>query len=60
VNNGKVAANLFIYVDDGWVTAPSKDENWHATRQATSRFNKVGIQEAKGGGIPGNQEHGLD
>jgi hypothetical protein len=46
MNDGKVAADLSIYVDDGRVTAPSKDENWHPTLQATSRLNELGIQEA--------------
>jgi hypothetical protein len=46
VNDGKVVADLFIYVDDGRFTALSKDKNWHAARQATSRLNELGIQEA--------------
>ena len=46
MSDGKVAADLFIYCDDGRVTAPNKLEAKLATRQATSRLNHLGIQEA--------------
>ena len=46
LDDGQIAADLFIYVDDGRITAPSKEECWLATRQATSRLNGLGIQEA--------------
>jgi hypothetical protein len=44
--DGKLAADIFIYVDDARVTAPTKDECFHATRQAASTVNSLGIQEA--------------
>ena len=46
VTDGKMAADLFIYVDDARLTAPSKEECWKATRQAASTANSLGIQEA--------------
>jgi hypothetical protein len=46
LNDGKLAANIFIYVDDARVTAPSKEDCWQATRQAASTVNSLGIQEA--------------
>ncbi|CAJ1960069.1 unnamed protein product [Cylindrotheca closterium] len=45
-SDGKIAADLFIYVDDGRVTASNKLECKQATRQAASRLNGLGIQEA--------------
>jgi hypothetical protein len=45
-SDGKIAADLFIYVDDGRVTASNKLECKRATRQAASRLNGLGIQEA--------------
>ena len=46
LSDGKIAADLFIYVDDGRITACNKLECKIATRQATSRLNGLGIQEA--------------
>lgn len=46
VSDGKMAADLFIYVDDARITAPSEEESWQATRQAASTVNSLGIQEA--------------
>eukprot|EP00980_Cylindrotheca_fusiformis_P026387 scaffold16048_cov85-Cylindrotheca_fusiformis.AAC.1 len=46
IDDGEIACDLFIYVDDGRVTAPSEDECWKATRQAASVLNDLGIQEA--------------
>ncbi|CAJ1966197.1 unnamed protein product [Cylindrotheca closterium] len=45
-SDGKIAADLFIYVDNGRVTASNKLECKRATRQAASRLNGLGIQEA--------------
>lgn len=45
-SDGTLAADLFMYVDDGRVTAPNKLECKLATRQAASRLNFLGIQEA--------------
>jgi hypothetical protein len=46
VSNGKMAADLFIYVDDARLTAPSEEESWKAMTQAASTANSMGIQEA--------------
>jgi hypothetical protein len=46
LKDGKIAADLFVYVDDARITGPSEEECWAATRQAASRVNELGIQEA--------------
>jgi hypothetical protein len=46
LSNGKLAADIFIYVDDAQVTTPSKEDCWQATRQAANIANSLGIQEA--------------
>jgi hypothetical protein len=46
MDDGKIAADLFLYVDDGRLTGNSKDEVKQATRVATSRLQKLGIQDA--------------
>jgi hypothetical protein len=46
LDDQKVAADVFIYVDDARITAPSEEECWQATRQAASIVNSLGIQEA--------------
>eukprot|EP00980_Cylindrotheca_fusiformis_P024767 scaffold12423_cov140-Cylindrotheca_fusiformis.AAC.1 len=46
IDDGEIACDLFIYVDDGRVTAPTEDECWKATRQAASILNELDIQEA--------------
>eukprot|EP00980_Cylindrotheca_fusiformis_P019180 scaffold6510_cov122-Cylindrotheca_fusiformis.AAC.2 len=46
IDDGEIACDLFIYVDDGQVTGPTEDECWKATRQAASILNELGIQEA--------------
>jgi hypothetical protein len=45
-NDGRIAADLFIFVDDLRPTGPSKREAWLAARQAASRLNFLGIQDA--------------
>ena len=46
LSDGKIAADLFVYVDDARITGPTEEECWAATRQAASRVNELGIQEA--------------
>jgi hypothetical protein len=46
LDDGKIAADVFIYVDDARVTGPSEEECWKATWQAASIVNSLGIQEA--------------
>jgi hypothetical protein len=45
-DDGRIAADLFIFVDDLRPTGPSKREAWLAARQAASRLNFLGIQDA--------------
>jgi hypothetical protein len=46
LDDGKIAADLFLYVDDGRLTGNSKDEVKQATRVATSRLQELGKQDA--------------
>jgi hypothetical protein len=39
VADGKIAPDIFIYVDDARVTGPSEEDCWKATRQAASVVN---------------------
>jgi hypothetical protein len=45
VSDGKMAVDLFIYVDNARLTALSEEESWQATRRAASTVNSLGIQE---------------
>jgi hypothetical protein len=44
--DGKIAADLFIFVDDLRPTGSSWKECWEAARKAASRLNFLGIQDA--------------
>jgi hypothetical protein len=44
--DGRVAARLFIYIDDFRPTAPYEEERWRAARKAGSTLNFLGLQEA--------------
>jgi hypothetical protein len=46
LEDGNIAADLFLYVDDGWLTGNSQDEVNQATWVATSRLQKLGVQDA--------------
>jgi hypothetical protein len=46
LEDGNIAADLFLYVDDGRLTGNSQDEVNQATRVATSRLQKLGVQDA--------------
>jgi hypothetical protein len=43
---GRVAADLFIYIDDFRPTAPSEQECWQAAQKVGSTLNFLGLQEA--------------
>jgi hypothetical protein len=42
----KLAADLFIFVDDLRPTGPSRKEGWEAAKKAASTLNHLGIQDA--------------
>jgi hypothetical protein len=44
--NGKIAADLFTFMDDFRPTGPNKKEAWLAGRRAASILNHLGIQDA--------------
>jgi hypothetical protein len=44
--DGKIAADLFTFMDDLRPTGPSKKEAWAAGRRAASILNHLGIQDA--------------
>jgi hypothetical protein len=44
--DGRVAADLFIYMDDFRPTGPDDDECWRASREAARICNYLGIQDA--------------
>ncbi len=44
--DGHIASDLFIFVDDLRPTGPSKEEAWLAARRAASTLNYLGIQDA--------------
>jgi hypothetical protein len=43
--DGRVAADLFIYMDDFRPTEPNAEECWMASRRAASVCNHLGIQD---------------
>jgi hypothetical protein len=45
-DDGKIAADLFAFMDDFRPTGPSKKEAWLAGRRAASMLNHLGIQDA--------------
>ena len=45
--DGKIVADLFIFVDDLRPTGPSRLEAWKSARRATSKLNYLGIQDAR-------------
>jgi hypothetical protein len=46
LEDGRIAADLFIFVDDLRPTGPSRRDAWLAARQAASKLNFLGIQDA--------------
>jgi hypothetical protein len=46
LEDGQIAANLFIFVDDLRPTGPTQRDAWLAARQAASTLNFLGIQDA--------------
>jgi hypothetical protein len=46
LSDGKIAADLLIFVDDARPTGPTEEECWQATRRFASMCNHYGIQDA--------------
>jgi hypothetical protein len=46
LDDGRIAADLFIFVDDLRPTGPNYKDAWKAARQAASTLNTLGIQDA--------------
>jgi hypothetical protein len=46
LSDGRIAADLLIFVDDARPTGPSEEECWKATRKFASTCNHYGIQDA--------------
>jgi hypothetical protein len=44
--DGRIAADLFMFVDDLRPTGPGRRECWQAARRAASILNSLGIQDA--------------
>ena len=47
LNDGRMVADLFIFMDDLRPTESSQKEAWLAARQAASKLNFLGIQDAR-------------
>jgi hypothetical protein len=56
--DGRVAADLFICIDDFWPTVPYEEECWRAARKAGSTLNFLGPQEASLKCRPGSMTPG--
>ena len=46
LSDGRIAADLLVFVDDARPTGPSEEECWQATRKFASTCNHFGIQDA--------------
>ena len=46
LDDGRIAADLLIFVDDARPTGPTEEECWQATRRFASMCNHFGIQDA--------------
>jgi hypothetical protein len=46
IEDGRLAADLFIFVDDLRPTGPSKEDGWLAARKSAATLNHLGIQDA--------------
>ena len=46
LDDGRIAADLFIFVDDLRPTGSGRKETWRAARRAASTLNYLGIQDA--------------
>ena len=46
MEDGRIAANLFIFVDNLRPTSPSQEDAWQATHRAASTLSYLGIQDA--------------
>jgi hypothetical protein len=45
-DDGRIAADIFIFVDDLRPTGPTREDAWLAARKAASTLNFLGIQDA--------------
>ena len=46
ISDNKIAADVFIYVDDGRTTVLNREESWKASRQVAIMLNELGMQDA--------------
>jgi hypothetical protein len=46
IEDGRLAADLFIFVDDFRPTGPSRADAWQAARRAASTLSYLGLQDA--------------
>ena len=44
--NGRIACNLFTFVDDDRVTGADEDLAWQASHMLTSKQSYLGVQDA--------------
>jgi hypothetical protein len=49
-SDGRIAADVLTYIDDGGPTGPSEEECWQAARKYASTCNHYGVQEPQGSG----------
>jgi hypothetical protein len=56
--DGRVSADLFIYIDNFRPTAPSEQECWQASRKAGSTLNFLVLQESPRKYRPGSMTPG--
>ena len=57
-DDGRVACDVFIYVDDLRTVGPTRDECWQASRTVASVLNWLGLQDAARKRRPPSQEPG--
>jgi len=58
LSDGKVACDVFIYVDDLRTVGPSEDECWQVSRRVASILNSLGLQDAARKRRPPSKEPG--
>mmetsp|Transcript_15422 Transcript_15422/g.21970 ORF Transcript_15422/g.21970 Transcript_15422/m.21970 type:complete len:634 (+) Transcript_15422:1647-3548(+) len=57
-DDGKVACDVFIYVDDVRTVGPTEPECWQVSRTVASKLNWLGLQDAAWKRRPPSQEPG--
>jgi len=58
-NDGTLAVDLFIYMDDFRPTGPSKEECWQGAQQVGSRLSWFGLQNASRKRTAASQTYGF-